>query len=117
MSLKTDYYDGSTGLILQMDAAFAAGAAFVATNLTQLSNSLKASAAAGITVFTVTITTSDNPAYLRGNNGNNLYNLSYQAGIVDALAGQGVYSYEVSVALNTKDNINTAIDFNFDFGP
>lgn len=117
MSLKTDYYDGSTGLILQMDSAFTAGAAFVTTNLATLSAALKAQAAAGVTTFTVTITTSDNPAYLRGNSGNNLYNKSYQAGIINGLAQQGIYGYEVAVALNTKDNVTTSIDFNFTFNP
>lgn len=117
MSLKTDYFDGATGLNQKMDAAYAAGQTFVTTNLTTLSNALKNSAAQGISVFTVTIVTSDNPAYLRGNNGNNLYLKSYLAGIQSGLASQSVYNYECITALNVTDTVNTQIDFNFTFNP
>jgi len=115
MSLKTDYYDGATGLTLKMEDAFDAGTAFVTTNLTTLSNALKSYAAQGLTKFTVSITTSDNPAYLRGNSGNNLYLKSYLAGVEGGLAGQNIYNYECEVELNTDDNIDTKIDFNFAF--
>jgi len=115
MSLKTDYYDGATGLTTKMEDAFDAGSTFVTTNLLTLSNALKASAAQGLTKFVVSITTSDNPAYLRGNSGNNLYLKSYLAGVQFGLGGQNVYNYECVLTLNTSDTVDTKIDFNFNF--
>lgn len=115
MSLKTDFLDGATGLTQKMQDAFDAGEAFVTTNLTTLSNSLKSNAAQGLTTFTVTITTSDNPTYLRGNNKNNLYLKSYFAGIQQGLAAESIYNYECTLALNTSDTVNTSVDFKFTF--
>ena len=97
-----------------MAAAFAAGSAFVVAQETTLSNALKANAAQGLMKFTVTIATSDNPGYLRAQNGN-LYAATYLAGIMDALAQQNIYSYEVSLDINATDISVTSIDFNFDF--
>lgn len=115
MSLKTDFLDGSTGLTQKMQAAFDAGDAFVTTNLVALSTALKNSAAQGLTTFTVSLTTSDNPAYLRGNSGDNLYLKSYLAGVQQGLGSQSIYNYECVLVLNTGDTINTAIDFKFQF--
>lgn len=115
MSLKTDYFDGSTGLIIQMDNAFTAGSTFVTTNLVTISNALKTNAAQGLTKFTVNLATSDNPTYLRGNNANNLYLKSYLAGIVDGLASQNVYNYECTPTLNLSDQFTVSIDLNFNF--
>src|ERR1035437_6099227 len=102
MSLKTDFYDGSTGLNQQMDAAFAAGGTYVTTNLTALSAALKSNAAQGLTSFTVNMlgAGSLNAGYLRANNGNNLLLKSFMAGIVDGLAAQSIYSYECVPSLN-----------------
>ena len=117
MSLKTDFYDGSTGLNQKMDAAFAAGGAYVTTNLSTLSAALISFAAQGLTNFTVTIqgTGSVNAGYLRALNGNNLLLKAFFAGITDGLAAQSIYSYECSLVLNVSDSVNTNVDFNFNF--
>lgn len=115
MSLKTDFLDGATGLQEKMNDAFAAGEAFVTTNLSTLSAALISNAAQGLTKFTVSITTSDNPAYLRGNSGDNLYLKSYFAGIQSGLASQEVYNYECSLKLNVSDQVTTKVDFLFNF--
>ena len=116
MSLKTDFYDGSTGLLTQCDTAFAAGSAFVTvTNLVAISNDLKSQAALGLTTFTLTYPTSYNPVALRGNKGNNLILKAFLAGIQDGLAAQNIYDYEVAPALNVSDTVTTSIDLNFTF--
>lgn len=115
MSLKTDYFDGVTGLHQKMDAAFAAGAAFVATNSVALSAALKDNAQKGLTKFTVSFDTSDNPAYFRNNAGDNLYKKSYFDGIVSALMDQNIYTYECTLALDLSDTVIVTIDLNFAF--
>lgn len=115
MSLKTDYFDGATGLQSKLNDAFDAGAAFVVTNTSALSAALIASAAQGQTKFTVSITTSFNPSYLRANKGDNLLRKAYFAGIESGLAAQDIYEYECSLALNTSDTVDTKVDFNFNF--
>lgn len=116
MSLKTDFFDGVTGLLQQCDAAFTAGQTFVTvTNLTAISNDLKAQAALGLTSFTLTYITSYSPAALRGNKGNNLILKAYLAGITAGLAAQNIYNYEVTPALNITDTVSTKIDLNFNF--
>jgi hypothetical protein len=116
MSLKYDYFDGSTGLLMQCDAAFAAGQTFVnVTNLTAISNDLKAQAALGLTTFTLNYPTTYNTTALRGNKGNNLILKAYLAGIQDGLASNNIYDYEVSPSLNVSDTINTSVDLNFTF--
>lgn len=117
MSLKTDFYDGATGLNQKMDAAYAAGVAYVTTNLAALSTALKDNAAQGLVSFTVTTlgTGSLNANYLRANNGNNLLLKSFLAGITGGLAAQSIYDYECEPKLNVSDTITTSVDFNFDF--
>jgi hypothetical protein len=116
MSLKTDFYDGSTGLLTQCDNAFIAGSAFITvTNLTSLSSDLKAQAALGVTTFTLTYPTNYNPAALRGNKGNNLILKAFLAGVQDGLAAQNIYDYEVIPALNVTDTVTTSINLNFTF--
>jgi hypothetical protein len=116
MSLKTDYFDGATGLQTQVNNAFDAGVTFVAvTNLAAISAALISAAAAGKTKFTVTLLTSYQPSTLRGNNGNNLILKAYLAGISKALADQDVYNYEVTPTLNITDSVDTKIDLNFNF--
>jgi hypothetical protein len=102
MSLKTDYLEGLTGLTQQADAAFVAGQGFITANLTQLSTDLKAQAALGMTNFTITYTTTFNPTALRGNKGNNLILKAYLAGILDGMASQNIYNYEVNALLNVS---------------
>lgn len=116
MSLKTDFFDGSTGLHQQGNDAFDAGVTFVTvTNLATISAALITNAAAGNTKFTVTITTTYLPSTLRGNKGNNLILKAYLAGIQKGLADQDIYSHECSPSLNIVDSVDTKIDLNFNF--
>lgn len=117
MSLKTDYFDGATGLQTKLNDAFDVGAAYVTTNLSTLSAALIDAAAQGKTKFTVTIngTSSLNAGYLRANNGNNLLLKAFFAGIADGLAGQDIYGYECAPSLNVSDTVDTKVDFNFNF--
>jgi hypothetical protein len=116
MSLKTDYFDGATGLQAKCNDAFDAGVTFVVTdNLSAISTALISAAASGSTKFTVTLTTSYNPSILRGNKGANLILKAYLAGIQDGLAQQEVYNYECTPALNVADSVDTKIDLNFNF--
>jgi hypothetical protein len=74
---------------------------------------LQAAAAAGKSVFTVLVTTTDNPTYLRlkGN-----YLNAYFAGIYYALDKEGIFNtYEVSLALDVSDTTTTKVAFNFSF--
>jgi hypothetical protein len=48
---------------------------------------------------------------------NNFILKSYIAGIIDALAHQNIYSYEVSANLNVSDSIDTTVNLNFNFSP
>lgn len=116
MSLKTDYFDGATGLNQKCNDAFDAGVTFVTVdNLTTISDALVAAAASGTTKFTVTIVTSYSPSILRGNKGNNLILKAYLAGIQKGLADQDIYNYECTSALNVGDSVDTKIDLNFNF--
>lgn len=74
---------------------------------------LQAAAAAGKSVFSVSVATVDNPTYLRLN-GN--YLNAYFAGIYYALDQEGIFNtYEVSLALDTSDTMTTKVTFNFSF--
>lgn len=116
MSLKTDFFDGASGLQSKCNDAFDAGVDFVATTyLTSISNELKAQAALGNTKFTVTLVTSFNPSALRGNKGDNLILKAYLAGIQQGLADQDIYAYECTPKLNVSDAVDTKIDLNFNF--
>ena len=113
MSLKSDYYDGVTGLLQQCDTAFVSGQSFITSNLTAISDDLKSQASQGITKFTLTYTTTYNPSILRGNKANNLILKSYLAGIQDGLASQAIYDFEVTPSLNVADSVITGIDVNY----
>ena len=116
MSLKTDYFDGATGLQTQCNNAFTGGVTFVTvTNLSAISAALISNAAAGNTKFTVTLLTSYSPSILRGNKGNNLILKAFLAGVEAGLANQEIYNYECVPALNVSDSIDTSIDLNFTF--
>jgi len=116
MSLKTDFFDGATGLQSKCNDAFDAGVTFVTvTNLSVISTALINAAAAGNTKFTTTIITSYNPSTLRGNKGDNLILKAYLAGIEQGLANQDIYNYECTPSLNVSDSITTSIDLNFNF--
>lgn len=116
MSLKTDFYDGATGLNQQCNAAFDAGVVFVTTtNLAAISAALVDAASKGKTKFTVSLTTSYQTAILRDNSGNNLITKSYLAGVQSGLADQDIYNFEASSVLNMSDNTLTKIDITFNF--
>jgi hypothetical protein len=116
VSLKTDYFDGLTGLHQKEIDAFNAGVAFVAvTNLTAISTELTNAASAGKTAFTVTLVTSYSPTILKGNRGDNLILKSYLAGVQKGLSDQGVFDFECSPTLNMSDPLLTKIDLNFNF--
>lgn len=83
------------------------------TSYTTLLQGLQAAAAAGKSVFSVSVETMDNPSYLRlkGN-----YLNAYFAGIYYALDKEGIFNtYEVSLALDTSDTNTTKVTFNFTF--
>jgi hypothetical protein len=117
MSLKTDFFDGLTGLQTQMNNAFDQGSSYVTTNLATISAALIAKAAQGQTTFTVTLTGTGtlNAADLRANKGNNLLNKAFMAGITGGLAGQDIYNYECIPSLNVADSIATNVDLKFTF--
>lgn len=112
MSLKTDFYDGSTGFNEQMNDVFDQGVAFVAASMTTLQSELQSAASKGLKTFKVTIATSFEPQNLRLKG---FHLKSYLAGITAALAEEDVYSYERTPTLNTEDTMETKIDFNFTF--
>lgn len=115
MTLKTDYFDGLTGLHTKMNDAFDAGTAFVATNSATLSTDLKSAAEQGKTKFDVSYVTSFNPTWLRGNNADNLLRKSYFAGIIKGLSDGDIYSHEVSLVLDVSDSLTTKVKFMFNF--
>ena len=78
---------------------------------TQLVTEIQSAAAAGKTVFSVSIETSDNPSYLRLN-GN--YQSAYFAGILQAMGEEGIFStYEVKLTLDASDTLSTKVKFSF----
>lgn len=115
MSLKTDYFDGVTGLHEKMNDAFDAGVAFIVANTADLSNDLISAAEQGKTKFDVSYTTSFNVAWLRANNGDNLLKKAYFAGLQKGLADSQIYSYECSLALDVSDSTSTKVKFQFNF--
>lgn len=112
MTLKTDYFDGATGLHQQMNDVFDSGIAFVTANLASLTTELQLAASKGLKTFTVNIITTDEPTNLRLNG---LYLSTYLNGILHELANQDIYESEVSLSLNTSLTDTTSIDFNFTF--
>lgn len=116
MSLKTDYFDGLTGLHQKEIDAFNAGVTFInVANLSTLSTELVSAASAGKTSFVVILTTSYVPNTLRGNRGDNLIAKSYLAGIRKALSDQSIFEFECTPTLNISDPLNVKIDLNFNF--
>ena len=118
MSLRDSYFNGSTGIQQQMDAAFSAGVAFVSSNLTPLQTALTTAAAQGQIEFKVTVqgTGSGNAVFLRSHNGHNLYLRSFFAGILGAMAAQYIYEYQVKLQLDISTSAATNVIFMFNFG-
>ena len=112
MSLKTDFFDGSTGFIEQMNDVFDQGDAFVTASMSQLTSELQTAAAKGLRTFKVSLVTSFEPQNLRLKG---FHMKSYLAGIQAGLAVEDIYPYECALSLNTDDTMETKIDFNFTF--
>jgi len=112
MTLKTDFYDGPNGFNEQMNDVFDQGVALITASLAQLTLDLQAEAAKGNKEFTVTIATAFEPANLRLEG---LHWKTYRSGILNELANQDIFLYEVDVELNTSDNSTTSVDLLFTF--
>lgn len=112
MSLKTDYLEGANGFTQKMQDVFTAGQSFVTTNLAALTTELQTNAAQGKKSFTVSLLTTFEPTNLRleGTHMN-----TYFAGIMHQLGTEEIYDYEVALVLNTADQTDTYVDFNFTF--
>lgn len=117
MSLREDYSGDCTGGFHDdMATVFQAGVDFIGTEIapgsaySALSTGLANAAAAGTKVFTVTVETSFEVNNLRLNG---VHQQSYFAGILQALAAEGIYSMYVGLSLNTSQTTTTSIDFNF----
>jgi len=113
MSLKTDY-----ALSTALTAAYDAGVAYVGTGIAPgaayatLSAGLAAAAAQGKETFTVTVSVTHAPSTLRLQG---KYWNAFKTGVLSALAAEGIYNYEITLALNTEDATDTQIDFDFAF--
>lgn len=120
MSLRDQYFEGSTGLAAKLKDAHDAGIALVGTGTgvgqwDAITTGLQAAAAAGLKAFTVTLSSTYLPAAIRGNKGNNLILKAYLSGISEQLSNQLVYDFECTPTLNTSDTVDTKIDLNFSF--
>lgn len=112
MSLKTDYFDGSTGLITKVNDSFDLGVAWVTTNLSSISSSLKTYAAKGVGTFTVSISTSDNLSNMMSNNADNMIAKGYLAGVQYGLAAQDLYYFDVVPSLEgSVSSANVQLNF------
>ena len=113
MSLRADY-----ALSTAIDTAFQAGVDYIGTEsipgsaYATLSAGLIAAAGMGKESFTITVDVTHAPQTLKLQN---KYWNAFKAGIIDALAVEGIYSYEVTLTLNTDDAQDTKIDFAFSF--
>ena len=110
MSLRTTY---SGALDAKLAEARAAGnTSVLVTNLATITSAMTAAANAGKKKFTVNIPATYQPADLR------LLGFlwyAYQTGIVEALASEDIMMNEVTVALNTADQLDTSVDLKFQF--
>ena len=117
MSLREDYSGTCTGGFHDdMATVFQAGVDFVGTAgspgsaYSSLSTALSNAAATGTKIFTVTVDTSFEVNNLRLNG---IHQQTYFAGIIDAMAAEGIYSMYVGLSLNTSQTTTTSVDFNF----
>lgn len=112
MSLKTDYLEGSNGFTQKMANVFAQGELLVTSQVATLTTQLQSFSAQGLTKFTINLTGVFEPQNLRLKG---IHMNTYFAGIRAALMAEDIYDYEVAIALNTSDTINTSVDLNFTF--
>ena len=110
MSLRTDY---TGALDTKLAEARSNGFTFIkTTNLADITSGMAAAAAQGKKKFTLNFSVSYQPSDLR------LLGplwLAYKSGIMEALASEDIMENEVTVELNTSDQLATSIDLNFDF--
>ena len=110
MSLRTNY----TGTLdTKLAEARAAGLTAVATtNLAAITSTLQAAANRGQKSFTANFTATYQPADLRL-----LGPLweAYRTGVIQALSDEDIMGNEVTVSLNTSDQLATSIDIKFKF--
>lgn len=112
MSLKTDYYDGANGFNQKMNDVFVAGQTYVTASSAALTVELQAAAAQGKKEFTVSLITTFEPVNLRLEG---THMQTHFAGILNQLGTEEIFNYEVALVLNTSDQTDTYIDFNFTF--
>lgn len=112
MSLKTDFFDGSTGFNQQMDDVFDQGVALVTGLLVTITADLRSAASQGKRTFTLTYPTTFEPQNLRLKG---FHLKCYLAGIQSAMSDQDIYPHEVALSLNISDTMETKIDFIFSF--
>lgn len=110
MSLRTDF---TGSLDSKLAEARAAGrTAIVTTNLAAITSAMSTSAAAGKKKFTVSYAVSYQPADLRLKGP--LWE-AYKSGVLEGLASEDIMGNEVTVELNTSDQLNTSVDLKFSF--
>lgn len=104
---------GGTAAVAQVQAGVAPTGNFGA-----LQSALSAAAAAGQLEFKLIVagTGSANSVYLRGRNGDNLYLRAFFAGVLQAMAEQQIYDYQVGLELDISTIQGTNVIFHFNFG-
>lgn len=112
MTLKTDYFDGATGLNEQMQDVFDEGVAYAVANVAVLSTELIDAASKGLVTFTSTLGVTFEPQSLRLKG---LHQATFFNGIYKGLSDEGIFQNEVTLVLNESDQIDLKIDFNFSF--
>lgn len=87
-------------------------------NFSTLQSALVAAAAQGQLRFKILVqgTGSANAQYLRARNGRNLYLSSFFAGVMQAMADQQIYNYQLRLQLDISTNAATNVIFRFNFG-
>jgi hypothetical protein len=117
MSLREDYSGTCTGGFHDdMGTVFQAGVDFIGTAgspgiaYPTLSTGLNTAATQGSTEFTISVDTSFEPDNLRLDG---IHQQTYFAGILQALAAEGIYSMYVTLTLNTSLTTSTGVDFKF----
>lgn len=110
MSLRTVY---SGAIDAKLAAARTAGYESIVTDsLSAITTAMTAAANSGKRSFTVNIVVSFQPADLRLKG--SLW-AAYQTGVQAGLAAQDIMNDEVTVNLNTNDQLGTSIDLVFNF--
>lgn len=110
MSLRTDY---TGALDSKLAEARASGrTAIVTTNLTAIGTAMTAAANKGQKSFTYNFSVSYQPADLRL-----LGPLweAYKTGIIQGMAEEDIMANEITISLNTSDQLNTSVDIKFQF--